>query len=149
MTMAQPRRRRDVDREAPDEPGRAHAEAGLPEPQSTLWLLTAGPTTWALHLLLSYVTAAVWCAKAGRTAPLGDIRLVIAGYTVVALAAITVFGWRGLRQHRLGSSTLPHDAPTAADRHRFLGFSTLLLCGLSFVAVLYEAIAIAVIGSCR
>lgn len=149
MTMAEPRHHRDVNREAPDEPGRARAEAGLPEPQSTLWLLTAGPTTWALHFLLSYVTAAVWCAKAGRDAVLGDARLVIAGYTVVALAAIAYFGWRGLRQHRLGSATLPHDAPTAADRHRFLGFSTLLLCGLSFVAVLYEAIAIAAIGTCR
>lgn len=149
MTMAQSRHTRDADREAPDEPGRARAEAGLPEPRSTLWMLTAGPTIWALHFLLSYVTAAVWCAKAGRAAPLADMRLVIAGYTVVALAAIAWFGWRGLRQHRLGSSTLPHDAPTTADRHRFLGFSTMLLCGLSFVAVLYAALAIAAIGTCR
>jgi hypothetical protein len=139
----------DANRESPDEPGRACAEAELPERQGTLWMLTTGPTIWAAHLLLSYVTAAVWCAKTSRAAALADVRLVIAGYTVIALAAIAFFGWRGLRQHRWGTATLPHDAPTAADRHRFLGFSTLLLCGLSFVAVLYAGFAVAVIGTCR
>ncbi|MFC0676895.1 hypothetical protein ACFFGH_03385 [Lysobacter korlensis] len=139
----------DPNRESPDEPGRARAEAGLPENQGTLWMLTTGPTVWALHLLASYVTAAVWCAKASRVAPLGTARWVIVGYTVVALALIAFFGWRGLRQHRWGSATAPHDAPTAADRHRFLGFSTLLLCGLSFIAVVYQSFAVMIIGSCR
>ena len=29
----------------------------------SLWLLTFGPGIWAVHFLLCYVTAAVWCAR--------------------------------------------------------------------------------------
>lgn len=132
---------------APDE---TDAAAELPESRASLWLLTAGPAVWAVHFLLSYVTAAVWCAKAASAAaPLGGARVALAVYTVVALLAITWFGWRGLRQHRWGDATLPHDDDTPGDRHRFLGFATLLLCGLSFVAVVYAALAVVVIGTCR
>lgn len=126
------------------------ARAELPERTESLWRLTGGPVVWSAHFLLSYVTVAVWCAKASsRAAPLGDARLLLAAYTVAALALIVFFGWRGFRQHSLGKATLPHDEDSAQDRHRFLGFATLLLCGLSFVAVLYVAIAIVLIGTCR
>lgn len=124
-------------------------DAALPEHRSSLWLLTGGPAIWAIHFLASYVTAAVWCAKAGRAVPLGDVRTVLVAYTVVALLAIALLGWRGLRRHRWGTARLPHDEASAGDRHRFLGFATLLLCGLSFVAVIYMALVIAVIGTCR
>lgn len=132
------------------ERGRQRARAELPERNESLWMLTAGPTVWALHFLACYITAAVWCAKvASRAAALGGTRWAMAAYTVLALALIGYFGWRGLRQHRWGSAHAPHDQPTAADRHRFLGFSTMLLCGLSFVAVIYVAFAVALIGTCR
>ncbi|MDQ3287595.1 MAG: hypothetical protein M3Q42_04915 [Pseudomonadota bacterium] len=132
------------------EHGLSRARAELPERAESLWRLTAGPAVWATHFLLCYVTAAVWCAKAGsRAAPLGDARLLLAAYTVAALALIAYFGWRGFRQHRHGKATLPHDEDSAEDRHRFLGFATMLLCGLSFVAVLYVAFAIVLIGTCR
>ena len=128
----------------------AREAAALPERHASLWLLTAGPTVWALHFLASYVTAAIWCAKAGGAgAPLGDARSALWVYTAVALVAIALFGWRGLQGHRWGDATLPHDDDTPGDRHRFLGFATLLLCGLSFVAVVYVALAVAVIGTCR
>ena len=124
--------------------------AASPPHRAGPWRLVAGPTVWAAHFLLSYVTAAVWCAKAGVPATsLGAARVALAGYTVVALAVIAGFGWRGWRQHRQGDARLPHDAASAADRQRFLGFATLLLCGLGFVAVLYSALAIGVIGTCR
>ena len=125
-------------------------EAALPESRASLWRLTAGPTIWAVHFLLSYVTAAIWCAKAATVAaPLGAARMALAAYTVVALGAIAAIGWRSWRQHQWGEAELPHDAASAGDRHRFLGFATLLLCGLSFVAVAYMAIAMSVIGTCR
>lgn len=123
--------------------------AALPENRASLWKLIGGPTVWAAHFLASYVTAAIWCAKAtGVAAPLASARIALATYTAVALIAIAVLGWRGWRQHRWGSASLPHQAASAGDRHRFLGFATLLLCGLSFVAVVYMAIAMSVIGSC-
>lgn len=130
--------------------GQSAEDAALPESRSSLWMLTAGPATWAVHFLLSYVTAAIWCAKAATVAaPLGTARIALAAYTVVALVAIAGFAWRSWRQHQWGDAELPHDAASAGDRHRFLGFATLLLCGLSFVAVVYVALAMSVIGTCR
>ena len=76
-------------------------------------------------------------------------RTALLAYTVVALALIAGFGWLGWRRHRSGDEAPPHDEPTAGDRTRFLGYATALLAGLSFVAVVYVALAVAVIGSCR
>ena len=125
-------------------------ETALPESRASLWGLIAGPLIWAVHFLLSYVTVAIWCAKATAVAaPLDGARIALAVYTGVALAAIVAFGWHAWRRHRWGEAELPHDAASAGDRHRFLGFATLLLCGLAFVAVAYMALAMSVIGTCR
>lgn len=127
-----------------------HRDPALPERDASLWRLTTGPVIWALHFLACYVIAAVYCAKAASAAtPLDDIRLQLGAATVLALAAIAWSGWRGWRQHRRGAQPAPHDAPTAGDRQRFLGFATMLLCGLSFVAVVYSGFVLLVIGTCR
>lgn len=114
-----------------------------------LWSIVAGPTAWALHFLACYVTAAIWCAKAAPDAPLGAARTAIFAYTLVALAVIAWFAWRGWRRHRMGDEAPPHDAPTTGDRTRFVGYATVLLAGLSFVAVVYVALSAVVIGTCR
>lgn len=122
----------------------------LPESRESLWLLIAGPMIWAVHFLLCYITAAIWCAKiAGIDGPLDGARLAIAVYTVLALIGIGIVAARGFRQHSFGRASVPHDYDTAADRHRFLGFATLLLSGLSAVATLYVALAAVFIGNCR
>ena len=113
------------------------------------WTLIAGPTSWALHFLACYVLASVWCAKMSRVATLGEARIALWVLTVLALLVIGWFGWRGWHVHRQGRARLPHDDASAADRSRFLGFASLLLCGLSAVAVVYSALAIAIIGDCR
>jgi hypothetical protein len=116
----------------------------------SLWLLTIAPAIWAAHLLLSYITAAIWCA---RFVPQGgtfdSIRTAIAWYTAVALAGIALAGWEGFRRHSYGTETTTHDLDSAEDRHRFLGFATLLLAGLSGVGVLYAALAATFFESCR
>jgi hypothetical protein len=113
----------------------------------SLWLLTIAPTIWAAHLLLCYITAAVWCAKfAGPGGALGGIRAAIAAYTAAAMIGIALIGWEGFRRHRFGTETTTHDS--AEDRHRFLGFATLLLAGLSAVGVLYAALAATYFHSC-
>ncbi|MFL9813956.1 hypothetical protein D7241_11935 [Stutzerimonas sp. VN223-3] len=120
-----------------------------PDERVTLWLLTFGPAIWAVHFVLSYAAAAVWCAKvAGRTGPLADVRIVIGVLTLLALIGIAATGWRGWRMHSFGNATAPHDFDTPADRHRFLGFSTLLLSGLSFVATVFVALCVVFIRSC-
>lgn len=126
------------------------AKPQLRENPGNLWLLFAGPSLWFAHFLFSYVSAAVWCARfANEGGSFNQVRLLVAGYTLLALAGIAAIGWRGYRHHQYGSATLPHDEATAPDRYRFLGFATLLLCCLSFVATIYVALAAVFIGSCR
>jgi hypothetical protein len=118
--------------------------------KGSLWLLTIAPTIWAAHLLLSYITAAIWCAKFGGVGgSLGGVRTAIAWYTTVALVGIAFVGWEGFRRHIFGTETTTHDLDSPEDRHRFLGFATLLLSGLSAVAVLFAALAATYFDTCR
>jgi hypothetical protein len=125
--------------------------------RSSLWLLTVAPVMWGAHLLLCYVTAAVWCAKfAGPGGPLDGVRTAIALYTAAALVGIAIVGWEGFRRHSYaaplgaaGTEATTHDLDTPEDRHRFLGFATLLLSGLSAVAVVYAAFAATFFETCR
>ena len=73
----------------------------------------------------------------------------VAVYTVLALVGIGVVGWIGWRRHGYGTGAVPHDFDTQADRHRFLGFATVLLSGLSAVAVLYVAAVAMFFRTCR
>jgi hypothetical protein len=116
-----------------------------------LWALTAGPAIWALHFLLSYVAAAIYCAKwVPGDAELQPIQTYVAALTGVALAGILALGWNAYgRWYHAGDPEPPHDAATRADRRRFLGFAALLLCGLSFVATVYTAMAAFLAASCR
>jgi hypothetical protein len=129
-----------TDEQAPEAP---------PQERDSLWLITFSPTIWAVHFLLSYLATSVWCAKvAGRGGELGDIRIAIGALTLVALIGIALTGWRGWKKHSFGHATAPHDFDTPGDRHRFLGFSTLLLSGLSFIATIFVALCVVFIGSC-
>lgn len=119
------------------------------EKKQSLWLLTVSPVVWAAHFMLSYITASIWCAKmAGTGDSLWSVRLAIIVYTVVALAGISITGWTGYRRHSYGDASVPHDDDTPEDRHRFLGFSTLLLSALSAVAVIYAALVVLFFRSC-
>ena len=123
---------------------------GLPERRDSLWILTVAPSIWAVHFLLCYSTAAVWCAKvAGRSGSLAGARTAVVVYTAVALAGIVVVLWRGYQRHTLGGSTVPHDFDTPEDRHRFLGFATVLLAVLSIVGTIYVALAVVFIETCH
>jgi hypothetical protein len=116
----------------------------------SLWLLTIAPAIWAAHLLCCYITAAIWCAKvAGPGGALGGIRSAIAWYTAGALIGIALVGGEGIRRHRHGMETTTHDLDSAEDRHRFLGFATLLLAGLSFIATAFVAIVALFFEDCR
>ncbi len=128
--------------------------------RDSLWLLTVAPIVWAGHLLLCYITAAIWCAKfAGPAGSLNGIPRAVAWYTAVALVAIAIVGWVGWRRHRYPSppgqaqgrqtETTTHDLDSREDRHRFLGFATLLLSGLSAVGVVYAAVAATFFETCQ
>lgn len=122
----------------------------LHEKNESLWWLVVSPTIWAVHFLASYITVAVWCAKvAGRDGELGAARAAVVVYTAVAIAGVCANGWYAWRRHKFGTATVPHDFDTPGDRHRFLGFASVLLSGLSLVGIIYAAMPVVFIGSCR
>lgn len=121
----------------------------LPEENESLWLLTVGPVIWAVHFLLCYLSAAIWCARlVGSDGSLYEVRVAIAIYTGLALLGISITGWLAFRRHSFGTATVPHDFDTPEDRHRFLGFATLLLALLSAIGTLYVALPAVFIRSC-
>jgi hypothetical protein len=127
-----------------------HDEVDTRESNQSLWLLIVSPTIWAAHFLASYVTAAIWCAKfAGPDRSLGNVRIAIAVFTVLALIGIGYTGFVGYRRNRFEHKTLPLDGDTPEDRHRFLGFASLLLSGMSAVATLFVALAAFIIEKCH
>ncbi len=123
--------------------------AKVSEQHESLWMTVASPLIWSVHFLLSYCTAAIWCAKlAGPDGSIAGASVAIAVYTLLALVAVGFIGFRGYQRHRLKGGSEPHDADTPEDRYRFLGFATLLLSWLSAVAIVYSALAAAIVGSC-
>ncbi len=119
------------------------------EKNQSLWLLVTAPLAWAAHFVASYATAAVWCAKyASPDGGYHSARLAIGAYTFVALAVIAVVARSAWSRYRYAGAREHSDADTPVGRHRFMGFASLLLCGLSAVATLYAALAAALIGRC-
>lgn len=123
---------------------------GLPERvrelKVTLWTLIVPPTVWAGHFLFAYLWVSVQCAKTGGFA---RYPLVFWGGTVLALVAILLSGVIALIQSRAPGDPPPHEHGTDIDRLRFVAYSTLLLAGLSFVAVVFTALPVLFIGDCR
>lgn len=119
-------------------------------PRESLWSLTVAPAIWLAHFLLSYVTGAVWCAKfAGPRGSLWTARVAIAGYTVIALVGLALVGRRALRRRRSPGAASSRDFDQPDDRIRFIGQAGILLTGLSALAVMYTALVVVFIRSCR
>lgn len=112
----------------------------------TLWTLIVPPTVWAAHFLLSYLWAAISCAKMGEWA---RFPTVFAIATVIALLVIVASGVIAWQQSRTPGDPPPHNEGTDVDRLRFIAYSTLLLAGLSFVAVLFTAMPVLMLSDCR
>jgi hypothetical protein len=114
-----------------------------------LWMLAASPATWALHFMACYLTAAIWCAKVGRTTDAQPpLAAAIAVYSGIALLVIGAIAVRGFQRHRLDGEEPPHDDDTPEDRHRFLGWATFLLSMLSAIAVCYSALVAVFLRGC-
>lgn len=128
---------------------KAPSQDTVSEDRQSLWLLTAAPAIWAAHFLLSYIGAAIWCGKiVERSDAVSPVRTVILVSALVALVGIGFTGWLGWRKHSHGDGEPPHDQDTPEDRHRFLGFATVLLSGLSAIATIFVAISTLFIGNC-
>ena len=121
----------------------------LPREIESLWTLFSAPAGWAGHFLFCYVAAAVFCEKPELFG--GDfnmLRLLIGIVTALSLAVILLSSLLSWRQWGFGASEPPHDEPTRQDRLLFQGYATLLLSGLSFVAVIFTALPALFITAC-
>lgn len=132
--------------EAPRGNGRRTLGARIRDLKVTLWTLIVPPSVWAVHFLFCYLWVAVSCAKLGAF-PRFPAAFVIG--TGVALAIILASGAIAWWQARTPGDPSPHDEGTDIDRLRFLATSTLLLSGLSFIAVLFTAAPALLLTDCR
>jgi hypothetical protein len=122
----------------------------IPREVESLWTLFTAPTVWAVHFVVCYASVAVYCAKAAALDfGFDTVRLALAGFTLLALAMIVFSAWLAWRQWGFGTGDPPHDEPTRKGRTLFQGYATLLLSGLSFVAVVYAAIPLIFIAECQ
>lgn len=117
--------------------------------RDSVWSLAIPPAVWAVHFLLSYLTAAIYCAKvATESGPSMTVQLMILGYTLLAMPLLWVCARPGMRDELAARSNPTYDEDTSQDRHRFLAFSQLLLASLSAVATLFTAMAAIFAGGC-
>ncbi|MCJ8520139.1 phage shock protein PspC (stress-responsive transcriptional regulator) [Pseudorhizobium tarimense] len=122
----------------------------LPKEVETLWTLFTAPTVWAFHFIVCYVVVAIYCEKAlVWSIDFNAIRIGLGIFTLMALAMILLSAYLAWRQWGFGSGDPPHSQATDQDRRLFQGFATLLLSGLSFVAVVYVAIPLIFIAGCQ
>lgn len=117
--------------------------------QGSLWVMIAVPSVWAVHFLLCYWIAAVWCAKTAAGTSADGIRLGVGALTVLALAVIALLARHAVKRFNarlLTPKELTED--TEAERTRFLGNAALLLCSLSAIAVVFTATPVLVFDRC-
>lgn len=120
-------------------------------PGYSLWALVVAPTLWAVHFLVVYISAAIYCAKTDPAGiPIEPVRNLVWIATALALAGIFANGVWAFREGRFYEDDAPgyHD-DTVADRRRFLAYATVLLSGLSFVATVFVAMTALFIETCR
>jgi len=121
----------------------------LPRQVETLWTLFTAPVVWALHFLACYIGAAIFCEKQGFLGnDFNNLRIAIGVVTVLSLGMIALSAALAWRQWGFGTGDPPHDDPTRRDRLLFQGYATLLLSGLSFVAVVFTALPALFITEC-
>jgi hypothetical protein len=121
----------------------------LPKQIETLWTLFTAPVVWAAHFLVCYIGAAIYCARPELFGlSFSAVRAGIAAATVIALSLIALSAWLAWRQWGFGTDDPPHDDPTRRDRTLFQGFATLLLSGLSFIAVIFTAMPALFLTEC-
>ena len=97
-------------------------------PVSDLLRVFTGPVVWFAHFAAVYGAEALMCAPALGRPRLMTGLLVIA--TAVALAALGLFTWRLMRQHRT----------PASDNAAFLRIAALSLAALSLLGLIWTTL---------
>lgn len=101
-------------------------------------LLFAGPLVWAVHFVAIYGLTGVVCARAGSAGrwlgwPWEAWAIVAAGLVATAALAACV---RSRPRSEL------------ADNRRFLRWTSLALCALALLAIVWETLAVLLVPGC-
>lgn len=119
--------------------------------RDSLWSLIAGPTIWAVHFLVCYIAAAIFCAKSAD--PVADfyvLKIAIGAATLIALIGIAIAGIQAVDDWRRAlNAEWAVDEDSLPIRRRFVGRAAFLLAGLSAVATIYVGMTVLFVSSCR
>ena len=113
-----------------------------------LRLIAVAPTISAIHFLVVYASAAIYCSRTDGEHLLA-LRIVLIGLTVLALGLITWAGVRAFRQR--GDPALGrhhHDQDSEGSRHCFLGHVALLLAAVSVIGVCFVSAPLFMVTTC-
>ncbi|MGC9446779.1 hypothetical protein [Cereibacter johrii] len=126
-------------------------EQEFSEERASLWKITFAPTIWAVHFVLCYGAAAVFCAKVpSAEAEVDLLRWGMAALTLLALAGILLVARSAWKQWDfLDDYDYAHAGGNSEDRHEFLGHAAFLLAIVSFVGTVYTALPALFAGTCR
>jgi hypothetical protein len=118
------------------------------KPYQRLVLVAAAPTVWAVHFLVVYIAAAVLCerqvANAADIASATNLFATIAALGLIAVVA-TLAG-ADLRNDRVA---MPYDGRTARSQTAFLSTATVMLAGVSAIAVIFQFLPAVFSSSCQ
>lgn len=134
----------------------AHTPEGEEPPkgileEGSLWIMIAAPSVWAAHFLLAYWLAAIWCARiVGREGEIMAVRIGVGVLTIAALALVAWLARLAVRKYE-GKLLIDDDLDedSEPERTRFMGHATLLLCALSAIAIIFDALPAVVFDTCR
>lgn len=130
---------------APDRSDRVESAEAARDKGSLLGIAFA-PMIWAGHFLFVYVLAAILCAK--HPQHLGATGGIIAASTAVAAIGILLVAWPSFQVVRRERRAEPAEN-SPAGRRWFLARASLLLAGLSLVAVFLQTMPAFLAATCR
>ncbi|HEY0845723.1 MAG TPA: hypothetical protein VGE12_10160 [Noviherbaspirillum sp.] len=101
--------------------------------------LISAPLIWAGHFLLCYVWVSLACAFGWKA-----IGTPIAIFTLLALTLLAYTGWVNYRKW----TQTRHSNPPDADLRAFFALNSMMLCGVSAIALIWVAFPAALLPPC-
>ena len=106
--------------------------------RNSLLSLIVSPVIWAAPFLACYVIVSLACAAAYTQPLLFGMDIVDASVTILTLGAVALMIYIAAVNHAKWRRTLHRPAP-GDDMSRFFALCSVMLCGLSAVAVIWVA----------
>jgi hypothetical protein len=106
--------------------------------RNSFFSLIIAPVIWGAHFLASYAIVSLACAAATTEPLLFDMNVVDVSMAILTLVAIALFIYIGAVNYAKWQRALHQQAP-GDDLSRFFALCSVMLCGVSAVAVIWVA----------